>query len=42
MAKTSNRKRVKEKLIDALDAEECAKKERHIREALQLLRIEER
>lgn len=37
-----NRKRVKEKLVDALDAEACAEKERHIREALQLLNINER
>lgn len=37
-----NRKHVKEHLADALDAEECAEKDVHIREALQLLDIEER
>lgn len=42
MSTTENRTRAKDHLEDALDAEQCAKKEFHIREALQLLRIEER
>lgn len=41
MPRANTRKRVKERLVDALDAEECAEKERYIREALQLLEIEE-
>lgn len=36
------RERTVEHLTDALDADDCAKKEFHIREALQLLNLEER
>ena len=42
MAIGTNRERVVEHLTDALDAEECTEKNVHIREALQLLDIEER
>lgn len=42
MAVETDRELVVEHLTDALDAEECTKKDFHIREALQLLDIEER
>lgn len=42
MTTTKKRTRAKDHLVNALDAEEHTEKEFHIREALQLLSIEER
>lgn len=42
MATTKNRDEAAEHLADALEVDECAEKEFHIRQALQLLTLEER
>lgn len=41
-AATREREQAKDHLVDALEAEECDEKDFHVREALQLLNVEER